>query len=592
MRRGLTVASTVILGGLVLAASAPAQVSITRLWPNKLRYLNGETATFEVRVKNAGGQAWQGRVAGVIESELSRVTPAFQQDVTLAPGEERQLRPQVKIQLPEFGHTIHVTAQGATTAEAREVFCVGPWYYNLGRCTTIFSLRHFTSPDQVEAELMPKWRQWGITTVEHFSGMPGIWGGMVPTTEEWFSGQGGYPESMTGEKSLIEACHRNGIAVTVYDIFGSYAAPGEEYSRAHPEMLAYNDRGRPEGWFNMAEMDRWRTMTDQTQKYDTPGALTPNVADPKVQAFGVDEIIRCARLFHYDGVRWDGHTFGASYDIFGKKPEGDLDALNAKWVRRMVTSLQQALSGFTINYNYYPQGIEEGPKLTKTYQAMGPNSYVLWESMRDRFKNANDPLNVWDNFITAVRKEVNEYARPGGNFQHLGWYASDSKIHQNLTQAIYYALGAHWDTFGLPLKYDAFSIRYGAYLWNTKLKNAPDPTGFVQVADPDSHLWWKPFVQERALDGGWRLLVTHLINRPVHDRQDPFEKDAPPLQKDVTVTVTLPPGEQPAHAFVLNADAEPAGWCTEARVSRQGQSASVTVPSVEFWTVVVWEIER
>jgi hypothetical protein len=591
---------------LALTASAVAQVTITKLWPNKLRYLNGEMATFEVRLKNTGAQAWQGRVAGAVESELNRTTPVFDREVTLAPGEEKTLQEQAKIQLPEFGATIHVTAKtaggtagpaGSGTPEAREVFCVGPWYYNTGRCTTIFMLRRFTSPEQVEAELIPKWRQWGVTCVEHFSGMPGIWGGMVPTTEEWYSGQGGYQESMTGEKSLIEACHRNGIAVTVYDIFGSYAAPGEEYSRAHPEMIAYNDRGRPEGWFNMAEMDRWRHMTEKNQKYDTPGSLCPYVADPKVQAFGVDEIIRCARLFQFDGVRWDGHTFGASYDISGKKLEGDLDALNAKWVRYMQSTLQQAIPGFTINYNYYPQGIEEGPKLTRTYQAMGPNSYILWESMRDRFKNANDPLNIWENFITAVRKEVNEYARAGGNFQHLGWYASDSKIHQNHTQAIYYALGAHWDTFGLPLKYDAFSLRYGAYLWDTKLNNAvasrpsDDPSTLVQVADPDNHLWWKQFVQERQLEAGRRLLVTHLINKPVHERQDPFEKDAPPVQRDVKVTLSLKPGEQ-VRAFILNPDATADQWCTEAPVSREGDKATVTVPSVESWSFVAWEVGK
>jgi len=574
--------------------AAHAQVTLTNVRSAKLRYVTGETATFTATVKNAAAQPWTGRAVGVVESGLAQVTPVFDQPLQLAAGAEQPLQGTLKIALPDFGHTFHVSllgADGKPVAEGRDVFCVGPWYYNMGRCTTIFELRRYKSPEQVEAELIPKWRTWGITTVEHFSGMPGIWGGLVPTTEEWYAGQGGYAESMTGEKSLIEACHRNGMAVTVYDIFGTYATPGEEYSRAHPEMITYNDRGRPEGWFNMADMDLWRHMNETNHQYGCPGALTPNVSDPKVQDFGIDEIIRCARLFKYDGIRWDGHTFGASYNIAGKKLQGDLDELNARWTKKMRAGLLKALPGFTVNYNYYPQSTDEGPKWPKTYDEMGPNAYVLWESMRGRFKDANDPLNNWEAFIEGVRKEVNGYARPHGNFQHLGWYASDSKIHQNHTQAIYYALGAHWDTFGLPLRYDQFSIRYGAVLWDTKLVNSADPSSFVQVADPNGRLWWKQFVQERSSENG-RLLITHVINKPMGARQDPFDKATPPVQQNVTVTVTLKPGEKLAHAYMLNPDADPAGWCTEAQVTRDGDRATVTLPSVEFWSFVVWEVQK
>lgn len=297
-------------------------------------------------------------------------------------------------------------------------------------------------------------------------------------------------------------------------------------------------------------------------------------------------------MFNFDGVRWDGHTFGKALDIYGKPTvPGDLDEANAQWVVYMKQRLREALPHVTVNYNYYPQKIREGTTLPKTYAVMGPNAYVLWESMRSRYKSPTDPLNVWESFVEAVRGEINEYARPHGNFQHFGWYACQSPIQQNHTQAVYYAAGGHWDTW-TPLRYDAFAMRYGAYLWDMRFKNLPDGSTVAQVEDPEGRLWWKEFVQERPREGGGRLIVTHLINKPVHERQDEFEKDAPPVQKDVRVTLKPAAGERVVRAFLLNPDAERSEWGRELQAAAGEGRWSVVVPSVEFWSFIVWEVER
>jgi len=580
---------------LAMHTTVHAQVTITRAWPDKIRYLNGERAAFEIALNNAGPKPWQGRVTGVIESRLTHTTPVFQRTVTIAPGKDVRFQATHQVQLPEFGHALVVTAAGPdghVDARAREVFCVGPWYYNTGHCRTIFSLRRRANTPAKLQRLLSAWRANYVTVVEHFAGSPGVWGGLVPETDEWFSGQGAFPEGKKEEKALIAACHRHGMAVTVYDQRGCWGSAAEEYVRAHPEMVTYDEKGRC-GWFNMAQLDRLRTMTDATHKTMSPAGFSPHVADPKVQAFGVDEIIRCARLFSYDGVRWDGHTIHKGYNVFGRPVTGDLDEMNRQWVQFMETRLQKALPGFTVNYNYHPQtlGKGEGWRFPKMYKALGPNAYILWERMRSDFKNPKSPLNTWTNFAEAVRNEVNVYSRPGGNFQHVGWYASPSTIHQNHTQAIYYALGAHWDTWVKP-RYAAFAMRYGAFLWDTKLTNLADPTPWVAVVGSADRIWWKPFVQQRRLDGGRRWVLIHILNRPVHERQNPFEKEAPPIQRNVRVTLTPGNGETLVRALVLNPDADRNAWCRAAKVQQADGRASVTVPSVEFWTVVAWELAR
>jgi hypothetical protein len=337
----------------------------------------------------------------------------------------------------------------------------------------------------------------------------------------------------------------------------------------------------------MANVDAWSNPPPGKYLAGCLG-LFPDIARPDVQAADLADIIRAAKMFGYDGIRWDGQTLEPGFDYTGKPVAADLDVANAAWTRHMQDALHAALPNFTINYNYWPQNSGMGPKWPLTYKALGPHSYLLDESMRSRYKEFNDALNVWANFVEDVRGEINKYARPGGNFQHFGWYACDSKIQQDHTQAIYYALGGHWDTW-TPLRYDAFSMRYGEYLWDTGLKNLPDGSTRVQVADPNNRLWWKQFVEERSRAGGGHLIVTHLMNKPVHERQDPFEKDAPPAQTDVPVTLTPPSGEKVRKAYLLNPDADRNHWCTQVQPTLAHGQASVVVPSVEFWSFVVWE---
>lgn len=585
-----------ILIGAILCPllSGESKLSFTRLWPDKIRYLNGESATFEVRLKNSSKEEWRGTVYSEIESLLTLRTPVFRKTVTLGPVEEEVFVEKMTIKLPGFGHALHavaVSGKGEVVAEGREVICVGRWYYNLGRCITFFGVRKFKSPEEAYEKLVKKWRKIYVTCAEHFSGTPGVWAGMTPKTDEWYSGQGGYPEGIRGEKAVVESAHRNGIAVTVYAQTGSYGPIGEEFARAHPEMLVYNERGRPAGWFNMAKMDFFRTMTEENHKFGTAGGVVPNVALPEVQKQGVDDIIACSRLFGYDGVRWDGDTFGANYDVFGNKVKGDIDELNARWVRYMEERLMSEIPGYTINYNYHPQSQPEGRKLPKTYKEMGPNAYILWESMRGHYKNPNHPLNLWANFIEGVRAEVNKYARPGGNFQHLGWYAPKSEIHANHTQAIYYALGAHWDSW-IKMKYDAVSMRYGYYLWDLRLRNANDAGEFLQVDDPEGRLWWRQFAQERALQDGGRELIIHILNKPLKERQSGFEKDAPPVQHNVRATLTLKPGERCLSAFLVNPDAKDRKWQTKLTPRQHGNKVTITIPFIEYWVFVVWKVRK
>ncbi len=588
MRRVCLMAASTGLVAL-LASAVCADLALTKVWPEKIRYVEGEEAVFAIQVKNTGQQPWQGRVSGTIESGLAERTPVFDREMTLAAGEEKTLTEKYEVHLGEFGHALYVVADnGQARTEAREVFCVGPWYYNMGRYLTAFELGKFRSPEEVQAAMQSKWRSWYVTCHELFSTAPGIWAQMTPTDETWFSGQNSFYESLTGETAFIEAAHRNGMAVMLYDITACHAAPAEEYSRAHPDWLNYNDRGRPQGAYNMAEMERWRAMTLEAREHTSPVQLAPNVASPQVQDAHLQDIIACSKVLGYDGIRWDGQLITAGYDVFGKRIDTDLDAQNAAWNTKMRRTLMDAIPGYTVNYNYGPQSQGEGVPLPQTYKTLGPNAYLLWESIRGTYKDPNSPLNVWEGFIEGTRAEINDYARPHGNFQHFGWYGMDSEVQQNHTQAILYALGGHWDTWN-PLKYDAFSMRYGEYLWDTHLKNLQDGSALVQVADPQDRLWWQQFVQERPRAGGGRTIVTHVLNKPVHERQNEFEKDAPPLQTDVKVTLAPPPGAQVLKAYVLTPDANRAHWCAEVTPTVEGGKASVIVPSVEYWSFVVWE---
>jgi hypothetical protein len=132
-----------------------------------------------------------------------------------------------------------------------------------------------------------------------------------------------------------------------------------------------------------------------------------------------------------------------------------------------------------------------------------------------------------------------------------------------------------------------FAMRYGALLYDPALKVAPATGIKVQT---DASLWWKDTVYRRKLPGKREQLIVHLINPPVNLKVDQKVKTAPVVRRNVRVSVPVPGGSQLSAVWSLSPDPDTHANRLEASVT--GGSATVEVPELAFWEVVVFEFER
>lgn len=132
----------------------------------------------------------------------------------------------------------------------------------------------------------------------------------------------------------------------------------------------------------------------------------------------------------------------------------------------------------------------------------------------------------------------------------------------------------------------AFITRFSAFLWdNRALAPVADPKPIITVK-ADRNILWERFVYERKVDDGAQTIV-HLINSPLHPiNGNPAAKYPPPIP-NITVACALPAGKAPRKAFVLTA--EPTVAIQELPVEVRDNRASVTVPRLDLWSIVVFD---
>ncbi len=115
----------------------------------------------------------------------------------------------------------------------------------------------------------------------------------------------------------------------------------------------------------------------------------------------------------------------------------------------------------------------------------------------------------------------------------------------------------------------------------------------MQSAAP---LWWKDAIFWNRTAAGHRQLIVNLINPPKVDavEENPRSEINPPV-RDIRVSCAPDAGKAPRAAYLLTAEplepgGEPATRCVPLELQRAADgNVTVTVPSVIFWKMVVFE---
>ncbi len=570
-----------------VAAGAAEKVSVARVWPEKIVYKPGEDAKISVDLASNAAEALDVSVVLEVKHGLADREEIPALSVKLPANGKAAL--EFSYPVPKdrkWGHEVVALVKGSggeALAKGSEYFTVGSNPWEVGHYITCFQIRGAKKNRQIDDSMIPKYRRAYITTIEGYSWQPSVFDCMTPSADQWISGQGGYREGKEDWQYLIQQAHKNGMAVVTYIQSISYGPVGFDFVRRHPEWLTYGKDGRPlSAWFDIDALSEWRDKPEE-QKSDTVGGIGIGaflINKPEVGDYWIQEMIRSAEMFGWDGFRSDGNPgVVEGYDCTGtlqKLP--DPGAANAEFLRKVRQKLTGRFPNFLFGWNNVAGGYPQMYNSKAEEEAMLPGAYSLYEHFNSAGQPSS-PYHSWKKAAFYLQQEGGAVRELGG-FPHAGWMGSNRYL-----EAVASASGVQTDTWGggphYP-NYRRFEFRWSEFMWDNKLRYVRPGDQAVKVVAPEQ-VWWQDFVQKRDLPDGRQRVVVHLLNMPETD--DAGWGDKPPAPaENIQVSFVVPEGKKLGRIAAMSPDG-----AEDAIDVKPSDDGSLILPEVKLWTVVVGE---
>ena len=218
---------------------------------------------------------------------------------------------------------------------------------------------------------------------EKFAWGPSDFDDLTPDSDKWWAGQTQYNESKRSMIATINEAHRQGISVVTYGKAAAGGLVGYEKMRRHPDIVGYTN-GRFWGGYDAAYLDYLNVLGPpkfgetrgvpgspaemEKAGYTGAGWFAPftdggqnwcdlwyDSADPRVATIGIGELVGSAKMFGFDGVRFDGEfAAGRSQRLDGSwnMPENfDSEAANTALVQQMKKECWAQKRNYLFGYN-------------------------------------------------------------------------------------------------------------------------------------------------------------------------------------------------------------------------------------------------
>ena len=323
-------------------------------------------------------------------------------------------------------------------------------------------------------------------------------------------------------------------------------------------------------------------------------------------------MIRSAKRFGWDGVRFDGHpTWGPmrSETVHQEIEELGLSELMAELVPEYYAKRDGKWTGSAISirnmrYMKHRFWTEIGPHFaiagnyhlvtnTKPVTSKGLIAFDYFRAYcaggcqvnQERLRKAGN----WSQLVNDLLTQV-EYTRQCGGYH--GTQSLNKALGSDAACAFMnifvFATGSHPYCYApstpSPGEYSKFMTRYGELCWDLGFQPVSPTEAGLEVAAGDG-LLWKRLVRRRASKAGGTQTVVHLISQPLSDRVAPANPvPMPEWRRSVAVTKRC---ERKPEVWLLSAEprvrAEKLSARPEAGVYR------VTVPEHRLWSVLVWK---
>lgn len=462
---------------------------------------------------------------------------------------------------------VQVTTGRHPVHEASSVFCVASNIWEVAAIAGNGPDYGFAWKDPERAALqVEKWRQSGFTGFELYFWPPCGFSDFTPDHEDFVSGQMQYQHSISGTRNLIAAARARGLSASLYsNLWCVDGYPGYELMRRHPEWMISD-------FFDPSAMEMWRLAEQGKIPAPRSWYRAEITKDPETSKGALEhhaaEILATHEQFGWNAIRYDTY-------------------LSSPWTI-MATRLVRERVGrkapsFQFGYNSFPLADESIGALEGMVSGGG---MTMLEYIR--FEQYASLAAILDELL-AVREAV---WRRGGHIGPLyrppeaGTSAAADEV---WLSSILLASGGH--PYYAPLENDVgghprFALRYSEFLWNNRMRPLEDADKRIAFGNGFNPLRWQKLV--RILDRGAqrRRLVVHILNADGNLKHfNNLTAIAPPLRRDVSVTIRLPDSATIEGAWHLAA--VPVAHHEPLPLTRKDGGVQAVIPEVRFWSVLL-----
>ncbi|MHB9134313.1 MAG: hypothetical protein ACYDBB_24850 [Armatimonadota bacterium] len=545
-------------------------VAVSEVTTDKIVYKPGERGAATATLKNSGDKPVKVVLSIDLNAGLTTRREIASTTLDLPAGESTQWKGEFTATDLHWGAEIAATArvEGFQPAGGRAVFGVTDNFWETAIASGIMFSRSFRDKADADA-FAARLHANGYTIIESGFWAPDEFGDFTPDTELFFGGQGSYMGSVQGTKNINDACHQRGISTTVYaNLWGGDGPPSFEMMRKHPDWIgsAWGATDWDENWYLME--------TNKTQQFlSWMGTNINRGNSDEAMKVHAAELVASHRTLGWDGVRYDSYYS----DPWVKA--------STKRVRELV---QKEEPTFRWGYNSI---VPYDVKADALDVMVGGGNLVMEEGIRHITKESS-PFSRYANTVITYRDIIWSH---GG---HLGvCYDNtrfDAKRDGNTLDDLYLstillASGVHpyyGRLEGEIGKHARFALRYSEFIYRNTMCPLKAPETTITFGEMPKLLEWKRLARTADLGGDRHRLVIHLLNAPANDMcmRNPELKTPPPI-RDLALTADLPAGATVDGAWLLSP--VPDARHEKLDVKTAGNKATVTVPEVRIWGVVV-----
>ena len=551
---------------------------ITAVTTDKITYRPGETATVTVTMNNIGAGQTRGRLAVDCLEGLDARTRVIEEEVTLAAGGTLVRSGTVPVGTGLWGRGIEATIdtpEGADRGTHAFSVVTDVWMAAFpGTGLPQFGSERWT-PEQAEqeAEAIARANMANYANMyEAFAWAPCDYSRMTVNDDEpFYSGQTQYAKRRSSLLALHRVFHKYGIGCVTYGKSCGSGIPGVEYALRHPErMNVFAPAGFAHETISVDILDRmlenrYRQHGRDEDFWQSWISSWTMIGNLDAANFGCDEIVRSAREFGWDGVRYDGH-FAA----------WDNPAMSARVVRHCVDRIQDQIPGFGIGYNHCgpKHGTAEGAFSDAELAACARAGGLI---MSEYYRNILGPV-----------KDNIEHLRWAGDATRLhgGYFLAISDDGSPWAKALMLAGGAR--PMGGGSHFGKFATRFSGFMLDPAMRRLEDPARLIKPGK-NADFRWDAFVYEKPLSPTGSLLVMQLVN--VTDRFHLGGVAGPPSgvsgpRRQIEFDLALPEGYR---ATGVHAWDDEGGFASMPATLDGGR---LVIPTLRQWTLAVVSLAR